>query len=1218
MAKAGLTIAISGTYNGRALERARQDLEKMKITVTSELGGAGSELVDFGAKAAEVGGEIHNLGYKMEQVGSAATRNITVPIAAAATACGMAAVDIDTALTGVRKTVDATESEYQALKEAAIEYSKTNAISATDILNAEELAGQLGVSKDNLFEFAKVATGLDLSTNMNVEQASTNLARFANVTNMSRLEGEDAAEAYRAYGNTIVGLGNNTATTESEISDFSLRIASAGTQAGMSEADILGVSAAMSSLGLEAAAGGSSFSKTISEIGIAVATGSEDLEKYAALAGMSAEEFADYWRRDATNAFIDFIGGVSESSEDMNVILEDLGIKELRQSDALRRMAGNTDLVRDAVRLANEEWQNGNALATEVANKNESMAAKFEMLQNKAIAVAESVGTPLVNALLDVIDSAEPLIQCVGDIAQGFADMDEKDQQMILGLVGAAAAFGPVMSFAGKLTSGLGDLVVGVGKGAQHLGLLKGELGNIVSTMKGAGGETVALGEVIAGLGESQLPLVTGALGALKAALLGLGIGAAVIAIGLIVEAIADWIHHTELVEKATTGLEEAMDSAEGAYERYAGGAREAAKSLGEVKASAEECLESQAKLADSMTETWAEYGTNAALVDAYAQEIERLTQKYDEQDHKMKLTEEEQTRLRLAVDGYNEATGASIEVLDAQNGVLSQSTENILANAEAFKERARAEAAMEMYKDLYKQQLQDEMALQDATEALNRAKEKEAGAWANVGYNGINPYAAEVASAQRTVNELTDAMESNQRTQDRLIGVVMETSRTFDSFDQALQQSGTSIEDFGNLSEAELDALRGSFDGTLASIVTTCTERGYEIPTALVEAMKSKEDYVYQAGTGLGDSADTGLADGVSQNSDKPSAAAGNMVASVIDTIKSRLDSHSPSRVTEAIGRDADLGLQRGIEGNKSLVTTVAGEVADAVREKVRGLPEYNRGVGDSAGRAIAVALGTHSGDVGSAADSLDSAARIALASLPDTLGGVGHQAGSGFAEGLRSHEGYAGDASRGLSSAVEDGVRQSVDVFGSVGWEAASSFANAIAGTSAYGEGQSLAWSAREGLGSADAYGTGQNFAWGFANGMYGVDLWGMAYNIGSSALSGIKSALGVASPSKEAQKVGAWFGEGAVIGMRSTEADLAAESRRMAEAMELAPSLGTYATDKYVSSYQGADRARPAIVMNTTINVQASDARQAVAVGRGVGEGLYLEFERRERAS
>lgn len=463
----GLTEEQQRQYD--ALQRGVLQCENQLDSYTTQLKQTEAEyeasktkLYQFGQTLEDNTDKFKAAGDKMQAIGGAATKYVTLPLVGIGTAAAKTAIDVDDALTGVRKTVDATEEEYKALKDAAVAYSETNAISAIDILNAEELAGQLGVAKENLFEFAKVATGLDLATDMDVESASSNLAQFANVTNMSKLEGEDAARAYRAYGNVIVGLGNNSATTESKISDFSLRIASAGTQAGMSEAEIMGISAAMASLGLEAASGGSAFSKTISDIGIAVATGSEDLEKYASLAGMSAQEFADYWKNDAANAFIDFVGGVSTSGEDMNVVLEDLGITELRQSDALRRLAGNTDLVRDSVKLANEQWENGTALADEVANKNQAMSAKFEMLEHKVTGVLEKVGGPLVDALLDAIDAADPLIQTISDLAQKFADADEDDQRMILGLAAAAAAFGPIMSIAGSFVGNIGAVGTGI------------------------------------------------------------------------------------------------------------------------------------------------------------------------------------------------------------------------------------------------------------------------------------------------------------------------------------------------------------------------------------------------------------------------------------------------------------------------------------------------------------------------------------------------------------------------------------------------------------------------------------------------------------------------------------------------------------------------------------------------------------------------------------
>ena len=115
--------------------------------------------------------------------------------------------------------------------------------------------------------------------------------------------------------------------------------------------------------------------------------------------------------------------------------------------------------------------------------------------------------------------------------------------------------------------------------------------------------------------------------------------------------------------------------------------------------------------------------------------------------------------------------------------------------------------------------------------------------------------------------------------------------------------------------------------------------------------------------------------------------------------------------------------------------------------------------------------------------------------------------------------------------------------------------------------------------------------------------------------NALSAIKNALGISSPSKEAAKVGEWFGEGAVIGMRSTENDIAAESRRMSEAMTLTPSLGQYGGG-YASSFAQQAAARQ-FAFNIAINVAASNEQQAVGIGRSIGEELYLEFARMERA-
>lgn len=1211
MAKAGLTIAISGTYNGRAIEKARQDLEKMRISAVNELGGAGSSLTSFGSTLAEVGGEIHNVGYKMEQIGSKATRGITLPIIGAAAAVGSAAIEMDTSLTNVKKTVDGTEEQYQQLKDAAIEFSKTNAVSASQIMDIQSLGAQLGFTIDELDEFSRVVSGLDIATNMDAETAGTEMAQFANITKMAHSEVSN-------YGSAIVGLGNNMATTESDISHMAMRLAAAGTQVGMSQADILGLAAALSSMGVEAEAGGTAISTIMSQIDKDIATGSDAVETWAKTAGMSANDFADAWKKDPVQALSALLSNMEKTTAEggnMSVMLEELGIDSIRQTDIMKRLAGNSDLVTKAVKLSNDEWKKNTALSNEVNNRNASMAAKFQILLNKVTAVAEKVGTPLVNALLDVVDAAEPLIEGIGDAAQAFADMDEKDQKMILGLVAAVAAFGPVTSVAGKLTQGVGNLVVGIGKGAQSLGVLKNELSLVKGVTSATCGPTLSFGKAVTTLGADKLPMLSGALGVLKTAFIGLGIGAAVVAIGAVVTAIKNVIDHEQKVVDATYGLETAMGAAGDAYNSYVGGAESCAKSLGDIKARTEEVIESQGKLAQSMADQWAEYGTNAAMVDAYAGEIKKLTEKYDEHGNKVALTAEEQTRLKLAVDGFNEATGSSIQVTDALNGTLNTSIDTIMASAEAFKEQARAQAAIEMYKDLYKQQLQDEMALNDATEELNRLKALEADAWA-YSMDGINPYTAQVADAQKQVDDLTKAMESNVKTQDQLINVIMGTGKSFDSFDSALEQSGISLEDFGSLTDEQLTSLKSNFDGKLSSIVTTCNEKGIEIPQSLADAISENKEPVNEAATGLGADVDAGIQKGIEDNADKPKSGIEAVGDGIINFFKDLFGIHSPSTVMAELGADIDLGLKQGIDDKKGEPQSAVDTLGKLLQGAIEGLPDWMKGLGADAGTLLSDGISSLENTVKSAGDTLYKAGQTGANPIIDALGRIGDDAASSMVDNLNAMQDSAQTAGGNLYSSAYNGLSPVISDYSSVGNDAASDFSNAIGNTSAYYDGQSLASSARDGLSSIETYNTGWNFAVGFSNGMNGVDIWTAAWNIGCSALDAIKSALGISSPSKEAAKVGEWFGEGAVKGMKSTEGDIAAEAERMSDAMTLNPSQNAYGSG-YARSYQSQAGGARQITFNVTINVAARDEQQAIGIGSSIGEQLYLEFARRERA-
>ena len=472
MGKASITIAVNAKWNGQGIERAEKAMRRMSTLAAASSESVSSGWVKAGGKVAEVAGKMYNAGDKMAKMGDMLTKSVTVPMVAMGTYAAKAAIGFDTALANVRKTADMTEEQLQKLGDSALELSTKQPVTAETILNIEALGAQLGVANDKLESFATVVSGLDIATNMDFETAGKEMAQFANITQM-------AQDKFQNYGSTIVDLGNHLATTEKDISAMALRLAGAGTAAKFSQADILGMSGAMSSLGIKAEAGGSAMTRIIQDISKNVANGTDKVQEYARVSGISAEEFANKWKTKPMEAIELLVEGLkksSDSSEDMNVTLEKLGINNVRNSDTMRRLAGAGDLLRESVERANTAWDENSALQNEVDQRNESMASRLQVLKNKVDEIAITVGRPLVDAVIDALNACQPLIDGVANLADGFANMDEAGQRTVLAFAGIVAAAGPVLSVTGRLLKGFSAPVDAIGKFIQSVGVYKDAL----------------------------------------------------------------------------------------------------------------------------------------------------------------------------------------------------------------------------------------------------------------------------------------------------------------------------------------------------------------------------------------------------------------------------------------------------------------------------------------------------------------------------------------------------------------------------------------------------------------------------------------------------------------------------------------------------------------------------------------------------------------------
>lgn len=472
-----------------AYERQKERLKELQKAMEN----AGIDMNDLGRSSAELSEKIHTLkenqeqaavqaqklgtsaSSAFEQIGQAlAAAGITVAIREAAqyfADCAQASMDFETAVTGVAKTTNLTDEELAAMADSIRSLSTEIPVTAEEISAVAEAAGQLGIQKDALLDFTETMVQLGTATNMTADEAATALARFANITGTG-------ADEYGRLGATIVDLGNNFATTEQEITEMATRLASAGTLAGISEPGILALAAAMSSVGIEAEAGGTAMTETLNAIETAVAGGGEALDEFARLAGMSSETFAETWQNDALSALTSFIGGLGqldEQGESTVLVLENLGLTGVRQSNMLKSLGLAAEQMTGAVDLANTAWEENTALTDEASKRYATTQSQLILLQNSYRNVQAAIGdayTPTLKELYaagtDVLDGAAQfirdnpaLVKALGVAAGAFG--------LVTGAVAASTVAINAFKVASMTIPGL-NIIMGVTAGVAALG----------------------------------------------------------------------------------------------------------------------------------------------------------------------------------------------------------------------------------------------------------------------------------------------------------------------------------------------------------------------------------------------------------------------------------------------------------------------------------------------------------------------------------------------------------------------------------------------------------------------------------------------------------------------------------------------------------------------------------------------------------------------------
>ena len=740
----------------------------------NELAGMSNKFISTNENLLRLYDTLGKVSSKAEQFANA-VKPLSMLSFAGIAAATKTAIEFEDAWTGVTKTVDGTPQQMSKINDGLKNLAQTTSSTYQDIAHYAELAGQMGIPTDSIVGFTKTITQLGDTTNLVGEEAAQSIAKFSNVMVS---QSKKTNTYYSRLGSTIVDLGNKFSTTEADIMNMATRLGVAGKMVGFNSNQVLGLSTALSSLGIEAAAGGSSVSKMLKTIDLSVSTGNDLLSEFAEVSGMTSQQFQKAWGEDAAGTFLKFVEGIGKSG-DVTKTLNDLGITEVRQAQSMGALAQSSDVLANALNVSKNAWNSNTAMADEAEKRYATLKSQLSQTWEAIKQAGNELGQAFTPTLTD-------LLKIVKKAANAFSDLDEGTQQTIAKMLLLTAAAYPTAKGVSKVAGATQGAIKFFTKAHPSLQKVADGFGIVEKEGELASTSIISLGKGFV-LTHPAITAVTVALGAFAGAVV--------------------W---------ADKKRKEAMETAnkELAYKDT-----DYAVTL-KVIDSYDEYAKSMSKTKNSMGEIVTQYTQNNKTASHLMQTIEDLNAKES-------LNATQKAMLAEAVSELNQLYPDLGVEIDENTGKLNLNKDAHYESIDAIKERitqiqeeAKQEALASIAKKNAAAQLKAEMKNAELTESINTTTDslRKLSAEYAAGHMSMQDYMNKSSALKESINTLcTDLADSytklhETQTQSILQSNYLET--------QSFEQMGTNMK------------------AQLTDIAAQAAQSGIQIPLGIQEGI--------------------------------------------------------------------------------------------------------------------------------------------------------------------------------------------------------------------------------------------------------------------------------------------------------------------------------------------------------------------------------------------
>lgn len=303
--------------------------------------------------------------------------------------CAQAYADMEESMANVRKYTGQTDEEVHRMNE---DFKRMDTRTAREQLN--ELAGSAGrlgiTSKDMIEEFVDGADKINVALGDDLGEGAVD-----KIGKLAQMFGEDKTKGLRgamlATGSAVNELAQNSSANAGYIVDFTADLSGVGIQAGMTQAQLMGLASALDQNMQEEATSATVFSQLITKM-------YQEPAKFAKIAGVEVTKFSNLMKTNANEGLMTFLtamksrGGFAE----MAPMFEEMQLNGTRAVGVLSAVASHLDQVRTAQDLATQSYASGTSVINEFNVQNNTVQAQLDKAKKRFEDLTVELGEQLI------------------------------------------------------------------------------------------------------------------------------------------------------------------------------------------------------------------------------------------------------------------------------------------------------------------------------------------------------------------------------------------------------------------------------------------------------------------------------------------------------------------------------------------------------------------------------------------------------------------------------------------------------------------------------------------------------------------------------------------------------------------------------------------------------------------------------------------------------